>query len=269
MKKFACTGLALLLVALVCPAQTRVEAGTIIDQINRGETIRYERTRIVGDLELIALENMTVKRVHGKSTSWAEVRKSRSRWGFSSRTYWAHVVSPVSFVDCVFDGDVVAYRHDNRRRETYNVVFHEDAVFTGCEFKGLSAFKYCRFEEGADFEKNRCHEEALFKYAKFSTRVSFADSAFTTVNFKYVEFPEEADFSGGRFQGEANFKYAKFPRGASFAGAVFERPANFKYTKFSGELNFEGAAFKRGGDFKYTRHNGRRFSPLEYSSGRR
>jgi len=269
MKKIAVTGLILFLITLAGSAQTRVEADSIIDQINRGEPVRYEKAQIVGDLELIALENMTEKRIRGKSTSWDKVRESRRRWGFSSRTYWAHIESPVAFVDCVFEGDVIAYRHDDRRRETYNVIFHDDAFFTGCEFRRQSEFKYCKFEEKADFRNNRYHEEALFKYVDFSSAVSFADSTFEGyAHFKYAEFPEGGDFSKGRFQDGASFKYARFHRRAGFGGAVFESHADFKYTKFSGDLDFDGADFERGGNFKYTRHNGRRFSPLALRSPR-
>jgi hypothetical protein len=270
MKKIARVGWIVLLAPLLCAAQARVEAGAVLEKVNRGEPVRYEKARIVGDLMLIALDDMTVKHPRGQATTWEKVRESRRGWGFSTRTYWAHVKSPVVFVDCVFEGDVVAYRHDDRRRETYNVIFHRDVVFQDCEFKGESAFKYCRFEDEADFAGNRYSEEALFKYADFSSEVSFAGSGFAGyANFKYAEFPEAADFGRSEFHKDANFKYTKFDRGSSFAGAVFRRYADFKYTKFRGPMNFEGTDFEWGGNFKYTRHDGRRFSPLAGDERRR
>ncbi|MBN1272371.1 MAG: pentapeptide repeat-containing protein [Candidatus Aminicenantes bacterium] len=283
MKKIAMTTILLFLAAGLMPAKERVEAAEIIKQINEGKTVSYENAEIFGDLDLISLDEVTEKKPYGSKTTWTEIQKNQRRWRHSTRTFWSHVRSPISFVNCTFTGNVLAYEHNERYNETYNVVFHENVNFTGCAFQGKSAFKYCIFEENASFENTSYRDEALFKYSRFSGDVSFARSSFEDpANFKYTKFPGKADFSGTRFQDEANFKYTdfdgnvvfsgtsfqdeanfkytKFPQGVNFKSAVFERFVNFKYAKFEDPFNFDKVEIKGDVDLKYTKYNGRSFS---------
>lgn len=228
--------------------QQRIEAEEIIGLINNGRPVSFQNAVITGDLDFSSIEEVT-----------ADKPLRRSRW--STQSYTCHVKSPISFTNCTFRGDVLAYLHVERKNETYNAVFYEDVSFEGCEFEEASAFKYVKFEKEADFENTRYSEEALFKYSKFSTDVSFAGSEFDGyANFKYTKFPEEADFSQTVFHRDADFKYTKFPEGVNFEGAEFQDLANFKYTKFSEPLNFEDAEFDGQTDFKYTSIDGRSFT---------
>lgn len=242
----------LLICFFVMPAltfgQQRVQADEIIRLIDDGRPARFQNAVIVGDLDFSTLEEVT-----------ADKPLRRNRW--TTQTYTCHVKSPVSFTNCTFQGDVLAYKHDERENETYNAVFYEDVSFEGCGFEQASAFKYARFRKEASFANNRYGEEALFKYACFSTEVSFAESEFGGyANFKYTEFPEKADFSRAVFRRDADFKYTKFPEGVNFEGAGFRDLANFKYAEFSEPLNFEDAEFDGRTDFKYTSVDGRSFT---------
>lgn len=229
-------------------AQQEVRAEDIIGQINDGRPVRYQNAVIVGDLDFASIDEVT-----------ADKPLRRSRW--STQSYTCHVRSPISFIDCTFRGDVLAYIHVERKNETYNALFYEDVDFEGCEFEEASAFKYAKFEKGANFENTVYSEEALFKYTDFSTDVSFAGSEFDGyANFKYTKFPEKADFSRTVFRRDADFKYSKFPEGVNFEGAEFQDLANFKYTKFSEPLNFDDVVFDGDTDFKYTSVEGRSFA---------
>jgi uncharacterized protein YjbI with pentapeptide repeats len=233
-------------------AKSQVKASQIIDQINAGKAVQYKNAEIVGNLDFTSIKDVTLD---------AKSKKSRFVSEDSTLTYWCHVRSSVSFINCVFKGDVLAYVHDDRKNETYNAIFYKDADFQGCDFQGKSAFKYVKFEGDANFKNTQYHDEALFKYTKFSTDVSFSNSSFhKDANFKYTKFPESASFDKTAFKRLANFKYAKFPEGVTFEGTQFKGEANFKYTKFYEPVNFDNVAFDGDVDFKYTKIGGKSFT---------
>ena len=240
-----------LLVPSLSFAQSQVKASQIIDQINAGKAVQYKGVVIVGDLDFTSIKDVTVDK---------ESERNWRRHRGSTLMYWCHVRIPVSFVNCVFKDDVLAYIHDDDENETYNAIFYEDVDFEGCEFQDKSAFKYVQFRKNADFKNTTYHDEALFKYTRFSTDVSFSSSHFyRDANFKYTKFPEFVSFDKATFQRLANFKYTKFPEGVTYENAQFEGDANFKYTKFSDPVNFDGAVFDGDADFKYTKMGSRSF----------
>jgi len=242
----------LLLIPSLTFAKSQVKASRIIDQINAGKTVQYKNAEIVGDLDFTSIKDVTLDE---------KSKRSRERSRGSTLTYWCHVRSSVSFVNCVFKGDVLAYVHDDDENETHNAIFYKDVDFQGCDFQGKSAFKYVKFKSDANFKNTQYHEEALFKYTKFSTDVSFSGSSFYgDANFKYTEFPESVYFDKSNFRHLANFKYAKFPEGVTFEDTQFKGNANFKYTKFYEPVNFDGVVFDDDVDFKYTKINGKSFT---------
>lgn len=230
----------------------QVKASAIIDQINAGKAVQYKNAEIVGDLEFTSIKDVTLDE---------ESERNRRRSRGSTLTYWHHVKSPVSFTNCVFKGDVLAYVHNDIENETHNAIFYEDVDFQGCDFQGKSAFKYVKFEAKANFKNTQYHEEALFKYTRFSTDVSFSNSTFYRyANFKYTKFPESVYFDKATFRGYANFKYTKFPEGVTFEDTQFGGDVNFKYTKFREPVNFDGTVFDEDVDFKYTKIEGKSFA---------
>ncbi len=229
-------------------AQSRVNARDILKSIDDGKAVNYRGVEIVGDLDLTSLQDKVADKDNDRSRN-------------STKTFWYHVRSPLSFIDCTFQGDVIAYFHDDRKNETHNAVFHEDVSFQGCEFQGKPAFKYSKFHEGSDFTNTTYHKEALFKYTEFFTDVSFANSVFSSdANFKYTTFPGRADFSNVEFHDTANFKYTEFPQGVNFRNAVFKGDSDFKYAKFYEPFDFEGTEFGDSVDFKYTELEGEPFT---------
>jgi len=226
-------------------AKSQVKASTIIDQINAGKAVQYKNAEIVGNLDFTSIKDVTVDE---KSKANRLLSKG------STLVYLYHVRSPVSFFNCVFTGDVLAYVHDDDENETHNVIFYKDVDFQGCDFQRKSAFKYAKFKTKANFKNTQYQDEALFKYTKFSTDASFSNSRFNKVaNFKYTKFSTDISFSNSHFSKEANFKYTKFPKAVNFDKATFQRLANFKYAKFPEGVNFKDAQFKGNADFKYTK----------------
>lgn len=245
----------LLMLPLLTWAQNKVNASEVIAKINRGEAIAYKNAEITGDLDLAKLQNMKLKDRKGESK-------------YETKEYISTVTAPISFVNCTFKGDVLAYFNPDNgvnivssRNEVYNTNFEKDVRFDNCTFEKASAFKYSVFDGDVSFVGSAFKEEALFKYSKFRGTVDFSKARFRQdANFKYVTFPGKANFAGATFGGEANFKYAKFEEGVDYQKANFDGIANFKYAKISDSFNIKGASFKGDDDFKYTRLNNRQVS---------
>ncbi|SIT95164.1 pentapeptide repeat-containing protein [Pontibacter indicus] len=244
--------LLLLAVPFLTWAQTRVNASEIIAKINRGEAVTYKNAEIVGVLDLTRLDNMQLEKKADNKNSTNE--------------YISTVKAPLTFVNCTFKDDVLAYFNPdnqdvklfNRKNEVYNTNFDKAVRFENCVFEGYSAFKYSKFRDEVSFAGSSFQHEALFKYSKFSKSANFTNARFTEeANFKYVTFPAEANFENATFRREANFKYAKFSRDADFRAANFNGLANFKYTKVANNMHLQKAMFRGDEDFKYTQVSNR------------
>jgi uncharacterized protein YjbI with pentapeptide repeats len=234
----------LLLLPALAWAQAAIDAKEIVGKINRGEAVSYRNATISGTLDLTQLDNRKRREEPGK---WDD-----------SKTYVSTVQAPVSFTNCTFAGDVLAYYHLEAEEEAHTADFDGNVVFENCTFKGKSAFKYSRFARGASFAGSRFGEEALFKYSHFNEGPDFSKAQFEApADFKYAHFQEAVNFSDARFGSGAVFKYTQFPARSSFRNVVFARHADFKYAKFSEPVDLSGVDFRGGEDFKYTRVGGK------------
>lgn len=219
--------LCLLFIASATFAQQTIKASDILKEINEGKAVSYKNVNIEGYLDLTDLKNR---------------RHTESSFGLFDKgndVYESTVEASLSFVNCTFTDDVIAYYFVERGNDTFIAHFEDDVVFQNCTFKRKSEFKYSEFEEKADFSGTVFNREA---------------------NFKYAEFSDMPDFSKSNFRDDANFKYAEFPQGASFESAAFMQLANFKYTKFRTPLNIKNVAFRGEEDFKYTKVDGQSFT---------
>ncbi|MCB0489700.1 MAG: pentapeptide repeat-containing protein [Cyclobacteriaceae bacterium] len=208
-------------------SQNTVKASDIIRQINDGQSVLYKNAEIEGELDLTDLHT----RRHTDS--------SFDFFGKGNDQYESTVEVSLTFINCTFRDDVLAYYHIERDNDTYIAHFEEDVIFQNCTFRRASEFKYSEFEEKTDFSGTTFNREANFKYAEFNNTPVFANAKFTD---------------------DANFKYAEFPRGANFESSSFDQLANFKYTKFRTPLNIKNIAFRGEEDFKYTRVDGNSFT---------
>lgn len=248
MTRFSFT-IALVLFALSSSiAQKRVDAQEIISLINQGKPVRYENVEISGELDLTNLVNR---------------KKERSDAGLSdnNNAFKSTVENKLTFINCTFLDDVIAYYHNDREDKTFIADFEDDIVFQNCTFREASEFKYSQFSGKTNFQGTVFEEEANFKYAEFSEAPIFSHVVFEDhANFKYAKFPENINFTAAVFNEEANFKYADFPSGTNFENVVFNGLANFKYAKFSTPLNMSNVSFNGSEDFKYTKVDGKNFT---------
>ena len=207
--------------------QQRVNAHDILREIDDGKSVSYKDVEIEGTLDFTDLRNRRLK------------DSSFSLFGNNNDLYESAVEAPVTFINCTFLDDVIAYYHLERNNNTYIAHFEDNVVFKNCTFKRKSEFKYSEFSENVDFSGSIFNRDA---------------------NFKYAEFSELPYFNEAEFRDEANFKYAEFTRGANFESAIFLELANFKYTKFRTPVNFKNISFEGYEDFKYTKVDGRSFT---------
>ena len=249
MKRYIATLCLLPAAVTLAVAQSPISAETIINQINQGQSVEYSNVEVDGVLDFTNLEN---RHLEESSGGW---------FGNSNDTYESDVDVSISFTDCTFRDDVLAYYHDDDDEDTFIANFEEDVTFAGCTFTRASEFKYSKFSEEANFPGAIFKRDANFKYAEFSEAPVFAQVVFQNeANFKYAEFPENASFASVIFEQEANFKYADFPEGTTFESAVFNSLANFKYSKFETPLNLNNVSFNGSEDFKYTEVDGEEFT---------
>ncbi|MDB5242966.1 MAG: hypothetical protein JWP57_3591 [Spirosoma sp.] len=253
------TSLLLTFIAVVPTlAQKTINASDIINRINRNESISYQNVTITGDLDLTSLANRR------------EVREGS--WTGNSEQFLSVVNVPLSFRNCVFTGNVLAYRNEQQEErrllktdnKVYNTDFTETVTLENCTFEKDAAFKYSTFRQRAIFTGNTFQKDAVFKYTKFGSAADFSKSTFQAyADFKYTHFNESSAFDNVTFERYADFKYTKFDERTDFGQARFSNIADFKYTHFPRGTRFDNVRFDGSTDFKYTTLDGRKFSPKD------
>lgn len=230
-------------------AQSSLNAKDIFQKIDRKQEVNVQDAVIRGTLDFTELANQQ------------RVRNSK----LGNEEYKSQVEVPLTFRNCTFKGDIIAYKtldQDGKSRSNwlgndqvlYTADFKEKVIFENCTFEGKTEFKYSDFAEIAVFNDGKFRYEANFKYADFHEDARFEGSDFgRNANFKYAEFRSAALFTEARIDDYADFKYAEFRNGASFLKTKFRGSADFKYAEFSREGNFTNADFSDRPDFKYTK----------------
>ncbi len=230
-------------------AQSAMDAADIFRKMDDKREVNVQNAVIRGTLDFTELSNRQ--------------KVSKSRMGTDE--YKSRVEVPLTFRNCTFKGNVIAYKaldKDGKARSSwsgndevlYTADFREKVIFENCVFEGKTEFKYSDFNEIAVFNGNRFHSEANFKYANFREDARFEGVDFgDDANFKYANFRAAALFTDARMDDEANFKYAEFNDGASFRKTDFRGDADFKYAQFNRQGDFTNADFRSQPDFKYTK----------------
>lgn len=228
-------GLSLLLLAFIstqATAQISMSASKIMNEIKKGKDITYSNMTITGELDF------TYRRDK-------EDNLGTHRWWDGTNTVTEDIEVKISFVNCTFEDDVLAYIHIERSGYTFTADFEEKVTFKKCTFK----------------------RNAMFKYSEFDEEVDFSGSKFNRNNsFKYAEFDERANFANTMFEDDAIFKYTEFDNGVNFSGAEFRESLNIKYLDVHGMFNIDQMEVADDIDAKYTEINGESFTKYLYKS---
>lgn len=245
--------LSLFLISSMTFAQKTINASKIMKDIKSGKSIAIKNAKIVGVLDFTYMDEAIEKLPNKKKSSW---------WnGSNDNTVKKIIDVNISFSNCVFKDDVLAYIPDEDSGYTFIANFEDNAIFKNCKFERKAMFKYSHFDRDSDFSGSSFDDDSTFKYAKFDQNISFANTVFVEVaTFKYAKFRQNVSFSKAIFKDSATFKYTQFNDGVSFNGTNFEEDLNIKYMKVSGDFNISNMKVAYDIDSKYTKINGKSFS---------
>ena len=248
--------IALILTTFFSFAQKTIEASDILKDIKAGKTITIKDATINGVLDFTYMEDALEKLPRTKKNSWFF-------WisGNSTNQIEKSIDIRISFTNCTFKNDVLAYIPDEDSGYTFTANFEDEAIFKNCSFERKAMFKYSRFESDSDFSGSSFNDDSTFKYAKFDKNSSFSNTEFNEIaTFKYAKFSRNVNFSNSVFKDTATFKYTKFNDGVSFKNTNFEEDLNIKYMQVSGDFNITNMNVAYEIDSKYTKINGKSFS---------
>lgn len=252
--KFKLMILSCLFVSMTFFAQKTVKAYDIMKDIKAGNSISHQNAKIVGTLDFTFMDEASEKLPRKKKSFW---------WGNgnSSNDVKNKIEVDISFVNCTFKDDVLAYIPNEDSGYTFTADFEKLAIFKNCNFERKAMFKYSTFEKASDFSGSNFDDDTTFKFAIFEKDTSFENTRFTeTATFKYAEFNRNVSFSNSVFEDEAIFKYTKFKDGVSFSNTNFEEDLDIKYMEVSGSFDISKMKVGFDIDSKYTKINGRSFN---------
>ncbi len=240
-----------LFLATVVFSQKTVDASDILKDIKDGKKINISNATIEGVLDLTYMDD-----------ALPSLPKRRRWWNNGgSNTVEKDISSNISFVNCIFKDDVLAYIPHEDSGYTFIANFEDDVIFKNCTFERKAMFKYSDFDENTDFSGSKFMDDSTFKYAEFSRNISFENTLFEEpATFKYADFRNFVSFTNSVFKETATFKYTKFKDGVSFNNVKFEEDLNLKYAKVDGEFDIKNMEVGYDIDSKYTKINGKSFN---------
>ncbi|WGH76639.1 pentapeptide repeat-containing protein [Tenacibaculum tangerinum] len=232
-------------------AQKTVNAADIMRDVKNGKAVEISNATIEGVLDFTFMNEALPK-----------LPKRKGWWNNGgSNTIEKQITDKISFVNCVFIDDVLAYIPDEKSGYTFIANFEDIVVFTECTFEQKAMFKYSDFERNTDFSTSKFKGDSTFKYAEFDRDITFKNTLFEEpATFKYAKFNRFVSFQNSVFNESAIFKYTEFKDGVSFRNVKFEEDLNIKYTKVSGEFDITGMEVAFDIDSKYTKINGKSFN---------
>lgn len=146
----------------------------------------------------------------------------------SEGIYQVRISSSITFVNCTFNGKVIAYARNEDQTETTITSFLSNLSFLSCDF----------------------NDEVNFKASSILGRTDFTLAAFTkTTNFEECTFFQNAYFRNSSYHEEARFQNAVFMQKANFLSAEFDVTVSFQNAVFHSEAQFSSARFMGYTDF--------------------
>ncbi|RCV62929.1 hypothetical protein C5S53_16210 [Methanophagales archaeon] len=237
-------GIVVLLLSCYVQAKelTEVYATCILEQIENGENIALNNSRITGELDLCTIELNIIP-----------IARSKSEIDHGLEEELKIVESEIDIQNSVFVADVNFSNTQVRNCFAINnrTSFLGTVDFSGAEFCDRADFKFADFHGNADFDCTHFAGNASFGSADFYENANFSNADFADdADFRHVDFAEDAILSYANFAGDANLSYANFAADANLSYANFAGDAYFKFTDFHGNANFDSAAF--AGDVYFT-----------------
>lgn len=234
--------LSILFLPLLAFSQNTIEAGEIVNKLNKGEKVELRNMRISGTLDLTGLQNLEAK----------PVKKSEAGNDYHGPKFYAsRVNSELLFTDCRFEGEIIAFRQPFNDT-IYEADFAQSIRFERCTFEKEVTFRHSWLEKEASFTKCRFLAGTDFRHTYFAGKTSFKETVFGgPIDYRHTQFEEQAIFEKASFQTPAEFTHTEFRQGVGFEGASFRDSAIFRHAQFGGKVSFIGARFNRSADLEH------------------
>ncbi|CAA9490208.1 MAG: hypothetical protein AVDCRST_MAG96-1474 [uncultured Segetibacter sp.] len=249
----------LLCLPVLAFGQRKIAATTVLNQMNNGETVKYENVQITGNIDLTRLRNTQNK--HGEEIIDDHgVRKIF----YDKPRFVSTVTQPVTFINCIFSGDFIAFSQSNPDT-IYEADFAETVRFERCIFEKKATFRHSWFKKDAAFTNCRFKTGVNFRHSIFTNLSSFKETVFTgEIDFRHTDFYKKGNFENAKFETPADFRHTTFSKGADFTQASFLAEAGFRHTEFQPEVIFKDVNFKTGSDFSHAHLDG---EPISFNAG--
>lgn len=166
----------------------------------------------------------------------------------------SYISSSLTFKKCVFKGNVTAYKTD-KAGKTFAAYFNKNVSFIDCIFEGEvnlraaifsapSTFQGCSFLKGANFEECTFVNDVYFNDTKYGEEAHFQNSVMMKrSNWMKARFESNVSFQGATFYNDAQFSTVEFQKYADFTVVTFQMSCFFNYCVFSQQAIFNSSAF--------------------------
>ncbi|MDY0342367.1 MAG: hypothetical protein RBR28_02270 [Lentimicrobium sp.] len=192
----------------------------IIKLIDKGKHVSISGKIITDDLDFTAVKGISP---------------------FSSSQSTIYVDVPVTFINCIFMGKVMANRQQDKVR--INTHFTKSLTFEACDFRADADFEGITVDGPVNFTGAIFREKALFNNVVFNGQHIF----FTAFSCEKLFSMQES-----RILGTIDFFKAVTKGKFSFQSTVFNGNARFSDMECGGKCDFSLADFRSDALFTYT-----------------
>lgn len=218
-----------------------VSADEVIEKLNKGEDVYYENTLIKGELDFTKVDAELVITDRVESIDIDKI--------YSNTIY---IDSEISFIDCVFEGEITTYRkekRDNYSKNVYKIIFEEKITFLNSEFKSRINFFETVFMKNINMYKSLFKDIFISERARYMSDVIFGAIYDSNVDFSEVLFQGKCSYINSVFNSKADFSDTLFVSVTDFTGSLFKDEVDFNWARFLDEVYFYEAIFKKFVDF--------------------
>ena len=220
-------------------AKKSFSSNKIIKEMSQGKNVFYKDKTFDNKLDFTSLKNAYCD---------------------SENSLRHEVNSSLTFVNCVFKSDIIAFLQDEKKMRHF-VTFHKNITFLNCRFEGevnfrntkvngLVNFNGCEFDKKASFENTFCGDMAMFQKCIFYDELRFQNAIFShNCNFMDTQFEGVSSFQQAIFRQDAQFGVTKFLKYADFSGITANANLFFNYAEFTKQAIFNNAAFHGRAEF--------------------
>lgn len=235
MKKIIPGILILMLMITGCRADTvsevnnGINAGSIINSINKGKAVLVHDKIITDDLDFTAIKKIEI---------------------FSSSLQIVQIDVPITFLNCIFMGKVTT--NGQKDKSQVNTHFGSSITFEACDFRADANFDNTTVDGMVNFTGAIFREKALFNNVTFNGRHSYF-TAFTSeklFSMQEARIDGAIDFFKGKATGKINFQSTDFRGLARFSDLDCNGKSDFSLANFRSDALFTYSNF--GNDFRFS-----------------